>query len=107
MLSLLYKDGVQKGVQAADIVTSTPNVFLEIDILFPVHHITVYLETTPKSTAGVSSAGTITDREYSTHSVGCSLCKSQFSGTTWMRYNTDNKNFRCYDETGSGEILDA
>ena len=24
-----------------------------------------------------------------------------------MRYNNDNKNFRCYDVTGSGEILDA
>ena len=24
-----------------------------------------------------------------------------------MRYNTDNGGFRCYDETGSGEILDA
>ena len=24
-----------------------------------------------------------------------------------MRYNNDNGGFRCYDETGSGEILDA
>ena len=62
---------------------------------------------TPKATAGLSSAGTITDRVYSTHSVGCSLCKTQFSGVTWMRYNNDNGGFRCYDVTGSGEILDA
>ena len=24
-----------------------------------------------------------------------------------MRYNSDNKGFRCYDETGSSKILDA
>ena len=91
----------------ADPSVSQIDVFLVIDILFPVHHTKVYLDTSPKSSRGLSSAGTIVDRVYSTHSVGCSLCKTQFSGTTWMRYNNDNKNFRCYDDTGSGEILDA